>query len=415
MSTIFKEIKLQNWRQYKNVEIILDTEMTVLTGENGTGKTTLLNTLSRHFGWNLSLISTPFHLSLSKKKTQEMWSDFHQMIEDDLSVNASDCAVGTITYDNGLICKLAAPSKVGQAQYNLKYANQQEVLGLHIPSHQPAFAYSRVQNIPIDPKTSQQHYSDYQTLLQQLYQSGHSNNPGVRLKESLIALAVFGYGNQAVVGNIAYERMFEDFQRILEILLPKNLGFTKLQIRMPDIVLVTKTGDFSLDAASGGIGALIGIAWQIFMYGQEKHNFVVTIDEPESHLHPSMQRELLPNLNTAFPNTQFIIATHSPFIVTSAPHAKVYALIQNEDRGIDSVHLDTADLSGTANETLRSILGVPMTIPIWVENKLNEITDKYRRLEINEDNLNKLKNELKENNLTTLLPESISKIGKLNA
>lgn len=132
-----------------------------------------------------------------------------------------------------------------------------------------------------------------------------------------MSLAVFGYGSIAVIENPEYNRMFEDFQEVLRILLPKVIGFIRLEIRVPDIVFVTESGDFSLDAASGGIGAIVGIAWQIFMYGQDKEGFVVTFDEPESHLHPSMQRELLPNLFRAFPKTQFIIATHSPFIVPS--------------------------------------------------------------------------------------------------
>ncbi|MFL1399228.1 AAA family ATPase, partial [Acinetobacter baumannii] len=61
--------------------------------------------------------------------------------------------------------------------------------------------------------------------------------------------------------------------------------------------------------------SIIDLAWQIFLYSHDKDEFVVTIDEPENHLHPSMQRSLLNDFVKAFPKAQFIVVTHSPFIV----------------------------------------------------------------------------------------------------
>jgi predicted ATPase len=405
---MFRSIRLHHWRQFNEALIDFDSRMTVLTGENGTGKTTILNILSRHFGWNLYLVSTP--VSTSKRRVKQFWSDVWEMISSDSDVQPGSYQVGTIDYDQGPQCNIMTPPKINQAQYNLTYENQQPVPGLHIPSHGPAFAYQRVSTIPTDPKTSQQQYQQYQQLLQQLYQAEHSQNPGGMLKQSLVALAVFGYGNPAVVENPEYRRIFEDFQEVLGILLPKSLGFRRLEIRIPDIVFVTDTGDFSLDAASGGIGALLGIAWQIFMYGVDQDSFVVTIDEPESHLHPSMQRELLPNLFRAFPKTQFIVATHSPFIATSTPEARVYALTFNENHRVDSQYLDTADLSGTANETLRQILGVPVSVPVWVEQRFNNIIQKYRDMELTPERLAELKRDLVANELGFMLPEAIDNI-----
>ena len=44
---------------------------------------------------------------------------------------------------------------------------------------------------------------------------------------------------------------------------------------------------------------------------------LVMIDELDLHLHPTWQRNLLPVLEDMFPNIQFIVTTHSPFIVQS--------------------------------------------------------------------------------------------------
>lgn len=44
---------------------------------------------------------------------------------------------------------------------------------------------------------------------------------------------------------------------------------------------------------------------------------VVLIDEIDMHLHPSWQREIVQLLKDAFPRIQFIVTTHSPFIIQS--------------------------------------------------------------------------------------------------
>lgn len=44
---------------------------------------------------------------------------------------------------------------------------------------------------------------------------------------------------------------------------------------------------------------------------------ILLIDEIELHLHPCWQQTVIPNLRAAFPNTQIIVATHSPMVVTT--------------------------------------------------------------------------------------------------
>lgn len=68
----------------------------------------------------------------------------------------------------------------------------------------------------------------------------------------------------------------------------------------------------------------------------------------------------------AFPNAQFIIATHSPFMVSSVRDSFVYVLGYNpndvvNESGINSrvssLKLDAANKAGTASEILRDVLG----------------------------------------------------------
>lgn len=53
---------------------------------------------------------------------------------------------------------------------------------------------------------------------------------------------------------------------------------------------------------------------------------IVLIDEVETHLHLSMQKEIMPILTTVFPNIQFIVSTHSPFVLSSIRNAEAVDL-----------------------------------------------------------------------------------------
>ena len=54
----FQKLQLTDWRQFEHVEIDFSKQTTILTGSNGCGKTTILNVLSHHFGWNVNFVST---------------------------------------------------------------------------------------------------------------------------------------------------------------------------------------------------------------------------------------------------------------------------------------------------------------------------------------------------------------------
>ncbi len=380
--TTFSTIKLDNWRQFDHVEIDLRSQTTILTGPNGCGKTTILNILSKHFGWNVNFTATPYN----NKKNEKLFSDFQNNKELELTnVQISSFGIGKIVYDDSTVCNILAPISSSNPQYQMQLplhgehmvGRQKAVRGIHIPSHRPATTFQQINQIPTNPKTKQQQSQDFQQLLLQTYGSANVQNPGLVLKESLISMALFGYGNQAVSENRGLMDLYESFQEKLRILLPSSIGFQKLEVRMPEVILATDTGDFTLDSMSGGVNSIFAMTWQIHMYGEEGEDCTVIIDEPENHLHPSMQRALLPNLATAFPEYHFIVATHSPFIVTSNPDAKIYALLYDHNQKVISREIDSSNLAASPEEVLREILDMPSTLPIWVERKISEVLTKH--------------------------------------
>ncbi|MDI1276783.1 AAA family ATPase [Methylobacter sp.] len=57
---------------------------------------------------------------------------------------------------------------------------------------------------------------------------------------------------------------------------------------------------------------------------------IVLIDEVDMHLHPNWQRAIIGNLNKTFPNCQFIVTTHSPIVISETPNLLCYALNNGE-------------------------------------------------------------------------------------
>ncbi|EKO3517936.1 AAA family ATPase [Vibrio fluvialis] len=58
---------------------------------------------------------------------------------------------------------------------------------------------------------------------------------------------------------------------------------------------------------------------------------VILIDEIELHLHPAWQQKILGNLRNIFPNIQWIITTHSPQVLSTINSSKIRVLTENVD------------------------------------------------------------------------------------
>ena len=80
---------------------------------------------------------------------------------------------------------------------------------------------------------------------------------------------------------------------------------------------------------------------------------LLLIDEAENCLHPRWQKRFLTNVQTIFPNLQIIATTHSPFILSSVPHARVFVCKLDEEKKCSVVTEETASY---ANKPMDEIL-----------------------------------------------------------
>jgi len=422
MFPIFKKLTISGWRQFHNVSIEFHPRLTVITGSNGAGKSTLLNLLTPQLGWHRNFLGTP-----GKKRrngTQQFFTGVHRSKQMGL-----DNAVlfGALDYTN----QQSAPMFVaieGQ-QYGVSINNQQGVVGTFISSHRSVPAFRPVTQINTSAIHPDQAYGVYQSEAVQRFSGNNSNGAIFRLKETLVSLALFGTQGELTAGDEYAVSYFRGFVDVLRLVLPPSLGFQDISIRVTDVVMETSTGNFVIDSASGGVMSIIDMAWQIYTFSKtaqasQASNFIVIMDEPENHLHPSMQRTLLTNLLAAFPLAQFIVATHSPFMVSSVQDSAVYALRYTaieSDRLQDDIEenlktsklvfsekLDVVNRAGNAAEILRDVLGVAVTVPLWVEDKLASLVNEYRNKELNVENLNELRSRMTELGFGEMYPAALA-------
>ncbi|MYC96891.1 MAG: AAA family ATPase [Caldilineaceae bacterium SB0661_bin_32] len=397
--TRFKELQIEGWRQFGSVQIEFHPRATVITGANGSGKTTLLSILSQHFGWAPSFIGTP---RIDRRGALKYFSGFYSVFAE------GNIDVGKLTYDDGAVATLQSPAE--GASFRVSIRGSQRIRGIYITSHRPVYTYQPVKEIPTEVQAGDQLFDQYLTTIRQYHQPNtRIQSPSHRLKAALISLATFGYGNKVVEPNDEASETFEGFSKVLNDVLPPNLGFSRIAIRMPEVILETETGDFSLDAASGGIAALVDVAWQIYMRSRSGENFTVLIDEPENHLHPSLQRSVLPGLLAAFSQAQFIISTHNPFVVTSVRDSNVIALDFVDGR-VQSANLLNVNRSANANQILTEVLGVPFPVPLWVEDEVEKIVNSVRDEDLTAELLATLKERLNLIGLGHLFPEVIDRL-----
>jgi hypothetical protein len=86
---------------------------------------------------------------------------------------------------------------------------------------------------------------------------------------------------------------------------------------------------------------------------------IVLVDEIDLHLHPSLQRTLIPRLRKAMPRVQWVVSTHSPLVISSFDAAELVALDRSEPGGIRV--LDRQILGFTTDQVYNWLMGTPAT------------------------------------------------------
>ena len=91
---------------------------------------------------------------------------------------------------------------------------------------------------------------------------------------------------------------------------------------------------FDFNTLSSGYAAVLDVVVDLMIRMEKQLNRsfdfnisgIVLIDEVETHLHLELQKNVMKLLTTVFPNIQFIVSSHSPFILNSLDNVIIYDL-----------------------------------------------------------------------------------------
>lgn len=127
---------------------------------------------------------------------------------------------------------------------------------------------------------------------------------------------------------------FNDFVKLLKQVFQDNTLKLEFDYRNYSFKICTEGKKFKFTELADGFAAVLDIIADLILKMQESDSLtrvydkkgIVLIDEIETHLHLSLQKVIMPILTRVFPNIQFIVTTHSPFVLNSMPNAMAYDL-----------------------------------------------------------------------------------------
>jgi energy-coupling factor transporter ATP-binding protein EcfA2 len=99
---------------------------------------------------------------------------------------------------------------------------------------------------------------------------------------------------------------------------------------------------------------------------------VVLVDEIDLHMHPRWQRQLIGYLTQRFPNTQFIVTAHSPLVVQAAAGANIVLLRRQRDHVVIDNDPEVLDNWRVDQILTSELFGLPSARPPQIEDQLKE-------------------------------------------
>lgn len=136
----------------------------------------------------------------------------------------------------------------------------------------------------------------------------------------------------------AINKWFSNFEELLQKIFQDDNLHLEFFYKDYSFKINSNNKLFKFTELSDGFGAIIDIIADLILKMQKDDSLVsvyekegiVLIDEIETHLHLELQKIIMPLLTTIFPNVQFIVTTHSPFVLSSMSNAIAYDLEHRE-------------------------------------------------------------------------------------
>ncbi len=336
-----EKINITEFRVLKDIEICFKTPVpeqtasaetgnviNVLAGVNGCGKTSLLDVIFE---------------SIESRYNPILWSR--------VVITLSE--LGCINNDNGASTLILKTQQLNQENTG-KLPPYDAPRIIYLPSQQ-SFSYQSISQLTINYKFSEK-----------INTAAILGNAEFYIKEYIISQERASFEanpdkrtQQAVD---SFNAKFLDAQ-----LLTQLSGLSKEQFNRP--VFTNVAGQqVTIEQLSDGEKQLYARVIALMLI--EPRNSIILIDEPEIALHPAWQQKIMQIYGQIGKNNQFIVATHSPQILSSVPYQN-RILLTKQDGKIQPIHLQHPPSGIDINSILSEIMGA--------EPRPKELLELYRQ------------------------------------
>ncbi|MEZ8816334.1 retron Ec78 anti-phage system effector ATPase PtuA [Vibrio cyclitrophicus] len=450
-------IDLHFFRKFDHLRVPLEGDITVLIGNNGAGKTTILDAISRTFSWINARIVT-------KGRNGRVLEDHDVTIgkDENAEVNATFNLGSSTRFDGSLV----RPAKGLETPKSSKLENYKNLSNLYRTINSrtkentnkeiniPLFAFYSVErsniksNITFDlEKLSESSAESRFDALDKSVLDG-TGNINDFLKWFIF---IDNLANSNEIKNLEKLRIESDALKefvkneshpLHSILINKNKEIEELEIKIKnsdsgvfhsvinsvksaitlavpsvsdifvdrssgraEIRLINENTNININQASKGqhvyISLVADIAKRLIQLNPLLKNplngqGIVLIDEIELHLHPEWQRTILEKLTKTFPNIQFIVTTHSPMVLSGIKKNKIRTLgTDSDDRNIATPPL-AQSYARTPSEVLETIMYVNFDASFPEKSKLTKYKNLIEQGDFNSEQAESLRIELEE-------------------
>lgn len=358
------------------------SQWTILLGENGTGKTTLLTVLAS--------LENDKRLNLQELMPGRYW--FPTLLLLQSSIEGRNVFGRRGVNHLSIVAEMCASPGLGQLGTSAEKSvasfhwtrslegvdHKETSLSTGVPIPPPCYGYGAGRRI--GHRTSSDDRAGAEASLASLL----DDHSGLRDVEAwLLALDYSGQRSNEIGEQLKW---LERVMRVLIDLLPgdvKDIRFGSTTGPAPEPRVEFRTPDGWVSIYELAYGYQTTLAWVVDLISRmmERHPnspdplaepAVVLVDEIDLHLHPSWQRELVRKLPDRFPNTQFIATAHSPLIVQAAAEVGAnLAVLRREgdhvviDNDVDRIRGWTVDQILTSN-----LFGLATARPPALEPKI---------------------------------------------
>lgn len=337
-----KELQLQNFHGFESRHLELSEQFTVLVGNNGTGKTAILDGLAIALGSFLSGFKGVKSRHIRKDEIFQKQFILNGKLDIQEQYPVRVQATGAVDEDTFTWSREINGEGGATTSKNAKdimdYASklQQQVReGMDVIL--PVISYYGTQRLWIQKderasKLKHNRLEGYEHCLEPTSNIKHFINwiehmTYIQLQEGK-PLPIL----PAVTNAVA--QCMDDWASI------------EYSVRLNELIVKKDNGEMlSFNLLSDGYRSVIGLVADLAhrmamlnpMLGEEVCTVtpgVVLIDEIDLHLHPKWQRKIVTDLKRVFPKVQFITTTHSPFIIQSLEPNELRKLELEDDNEI---------------------------------------------------------------------------------